>query len=120
MLDRDVFIERSHLVSSKAPFLKNGAGNKARDPISSCCAYTRDKSREFVSVFNHNLTPQLMKRLASSRIKQFQSQNTGQRWNESFPKSRERDPGVVANFAPIAGTGAGRRVQDMSELEIFG
>lgn len=28
--------------------------------------------------------------------------------------------GVVVNFAPKAGTGAGRRVQDMSELEIFG
>ena len=28
--------------------------------------------------------------------------------------------GVIADFAPKAGTGAGRRVQDMSELEIFG
>lgn len=30
------------------------------------------------------------------------------------------NPRVVVNFAPKAGTGAGRRVQDMSELEIFG
>jgi len=28
--------------------------------------------------------------------------------------------GVVANFVPKAGTGAGSRVQDMTELEIFG
>lgn len=35
--------------------------------------------------------------------------------------SKSRVPrGVVAKFAPKAGTGAGRRVQDMSELEIFG
>lgn len=27
--------------------------------------------------------------------------------------------GVVPNFAPLAGTGAGGFVQDMTELEIF-
>lgn len=32
---------------------------------------------------------------------------------------RNSGRGMVANFAPKAGTGAGRRVQDMSELEIF-
>lgn len=29
-------------------------------------------------------------------------------------------PGVVLNFGPFMGTGAGRRAQDMTELEIFG
>ncbi len=28
--------------------------------------------------------------------------------------------GVGDDFAPMAGTGAGRRAQDMTELEIFG
>lgn len=28
--------------------------------------------------------------------------------------------GVVVNLASMAGTGAGKRVQDMTELEIFG
>lgn len=37
-----------------------------------------------------------------------------------LPLRCKNDTGVVSNFGPLMGTSAGRRVQDMSELEILG